>query len=490
MKIKGRFAILAAIFLATFMTSVEVTIVTTAMPTIISELHGLEIQSWVFAVYLLISAITTPLYGKLSDAIGRKNIFIFGLALFIIGSFLCGLAPDMLTLIIFRLIQGIGAGAIMPLTFTIIADLFSFEERANILAFNNTAWAISALAGPLLGGWIVDTLSWHWVFFINVPLGLLTIALTAWGYHDHHKKTSQINMDWSGIASLSVLLLSLLMIFQELGASRINWLWELILVLVFFASTYWFIRAEKKAKDPIFQIEMFKNRTFSIQIMVSLLLSGALIGYNIYFPIWLQAIYRVPAFLAGLTLTPSSVMWMVSGFFVGWLMKKFKTKQLFLLISGILTLLSLPLVFASVTFPMFYFYLIAGLMGACMGIILTMSTLIAQNLVPKENIGLASSMIVLGRTLGQAMMTGIFGLAFSLGINSGLTNHQELNFQQVNEFISSSTASEVPIRLKNLLDQVVLGAIHSVFWIVTSLCLLTLIVCCFEKQGSKRDIKE
>lgn len=188
MKIKGRFAILAAIFLATFMTSVEVTIVTTAMPTIISELHGLEIQSWVFAVYLLISAITTPLYGKLSDAIGRKNIFIFGLALFIIGSFLCGLAPDMLTLIIFRLIQGIGAGAIMPLTFTIIADLFSFEERANILAFNNTAWAISALAGPLLGGWIVDTLSWHWVFFINVPLGLLTIALTAWGYHDHHKK--------------------------------------------------------------------------------------------------------------------------------------------------------------------------------------------------------------------------------------------------------------------------------------------------------------
>ncbi len=139
---------------------------------------------------------------------------------------------------------------------------------------------------------------------------------------------------------------------------------------------------------------------------------------------------------------------------------------------------------------MFYFYLIAGLMGACMGIILTMSTLIAQNLVPKENIGLASSMIVLGRTLGQAMMTGIFGLAFSLGINSGLTNHQELNFQQVNEFISSSTASEVPIRLKNLLDQVVLGAIHSVFWIVTSLCLLTLIVCCFEKQGSKRDIKE
>ncbi|MGM9886955.1 MAG: MFS transporter [Lactococcus sp.] len=487
-KFKGRIAILAAIFLATFMTSVEVTIVTTAMPTIISELHGLEIQSWVFSVYLLVSAITTPLYGKLSDNIGRKKIFMFGLTMFIIGSFMCGFANNMMTLIIYRLIQGIGAGAVMPLTFTIIADLFSYEERANVLAFNNTAWAISALAGPLLGGWIVDQLSWHWVFFINVPLGILTILLTAFGYKDLHAKASKIDMDWSGLASLSVLLVSLLMIFQVLGTTPINWVMEAVLLIVFVLSIFWFIHSEKKAVDPIFQFSLFKNRTFSIQILVSLLLSGALIAYNIYFPIWLQAIYRVPAFLAGLTLTPSSVMWMISGFFVGFLMRKFIAKYLFMVITGLLTLVSLPLIFVSVNFSMIYFYIIAGIVGACMGIVLTMSTLIAQNLVPKENIGLASSMIVLGRTLGQAMMTGIFGLAFSLGINSGLGKHPELNFQQVNEFISSSTANEVAAQFTTALNAVVLEAIHHVFFIVAILCALTFVVCSFEKVKAQNEL--
>ncbi|WP_228386034.1 MULTISPECIES: MFS transporter [unclassified Lactococcus] len=487
-KFKGRIAILAAIFLATFMTSVEVTIVTTAMPTIISELHGLEIQSWVFSVYLLVSAITTPLYGKLSDNIGRKKIFMFGLTMFIIGSFMCGFANSMMTLIIYRLIQGIGAGAVMPLTFTIIADLFSYEERANVLAFNNTAWAISALAGPLLGGWIVDQLSWHWVFFINVPLGILTILLTAFGYKDLHAKASKIDMDWSGLASLSVLLVSLLMIFQVLGTTPINWVMEAVLLIVFILSIFWFIHSENKAADPIFQFSLFKNRTFSIQILVSLLLSGALIAYNIYFPIWLQAIYRVPAFLAGLTLTPSSVMWMISGFFVGFLMRKFIAKYLFMVITGLLTLVSLPLIFVSVNFSMVYFYIIAGIVGACMGIVLTMSTLIAQNLVPKENIGLASSMIVLGRTLGQAMMTGIFGLAFSLGINSGLGKHPELNFQQVNEFISSSTANAVAAQFTTALNAVVLEAIHHVFFIVAILCALTFVVCSFEKVKAQNEL--
>ncbi|GAB7389940.1 hypothetical protein LGFR6_05630 [Lactococcus garvieae] len=220
MKRKEHLAIVIAIFIATFMTSVEVTIVTTAMPTIISQLKGLELQSWVFAIYLLISAIATPIYGKLADNLGRKNIFIFGLVSFVIGSILCGIAPNMLFLIIFRAIQGIGAGAVMPLTFTIIADLFDFEERAKIMALNNTAWAISALVGPLLGGWIVDTLGWHWVFFINVPLGLITLLLTIFGYKDVHEKTAKQPMDWAGIASLSVLLVSLLLMFQEMSAPQ------------------------------------------------------------------------------------------------------------------------------------------------------------------------------------------------------------------------------------------------------------------------------
>lgn len=487
MKFNGRLGILTAIFIATFMTSVEVTIVTTAMPTIISELHGLELQSWVFAIYLLTTAITTPIYGKLSDTIGRKKIFIFGLFFFLLGSGLCGFAPNMMTLIFFRAIQGIGAGAVMPLTFTIIADLFSFEERAKIMALNNTAWAISALAGPLLGGWIVDTLGWHWVFFINVPLGLITLLLALFGYKDLHEKSEKLVLDWSGFIALSVLLISLLMIFQALAGNVINWLLEGAFVFLFIISLIIFIRAEKKAIDPILNFEMFKTRTFTIQILIATLLSGGLIGFNIYFPIWLQAIYRVPAFVAGLALTPSSVFWMLASFFVGFLMRRFVAKNLFAVLISLLILNYLPLVFATHAFPIEAFYIISGITGAVMGIILTATTLLAQKLVPKAMMGQASSMVVLGRTLGQAMMTGIFGLAFSLGINAGLEKFPKITYEMVNEFISTTSAKEIPSLFHQSMENIVLSSLHYVFGLSILLCLLTFAVNLLDKNKVKAD---
>ncbi len=149
---KSRFLLMICVFIATFMTSVEITIVTTALPTIISDIHGLAFQSWIMSAYLLTTTVTTPIYGKLADVWGRKNLFLFGLIMFTLGSFLSGLAPNIWLLIFTRAIQGIGAGGIMPLTYTIIADSYSFQQRARVIAFNNSAWALSALAGPLLGG--------------------------------------------------------------------------------------------------------------------------------------------------------------------------------------------------------------------------------------------------------------------------------------------------------------------------------------------------
>ena len=274
-----------AIFIATFMTSVETTIITTAMPTIISKLNGLSMQSWVFAMYLLTTAVSTPIYGKLSDQLGRKPIFIVGLMIFSLGSFLCGIAPNIYLLILFRAIQGIGAGAIMPITFTIIADLYSYDKRSSKLALNNTAWGISALLGPIIGGFIVDKLNWHWIFFINVPLGLIVLVLILFGLGSKRTTKTHRPIDYKGILSLSLSLISLLFLFQMLSSQELNIIYIIIVALVFSLSLIALVHFEKKSVDPIVPLQLFENQLFTIQILTALLLSGIQISFQVYFPI-------------------------------------------------------------------------------------------------------------------------------------------------------------------------------------------------------------
>ena len=211
-----------AVFVATFMTAIEGTIITTAMPTIVGSLHGIEIMNWVFSIYLLTSAMLTPIYGKLADTIGRKPIFLFGTLLFMIGSALCGLSNSMLTLILSRAVQGIGAGAMMPVALTIIADLYPVEKRAKVLGLNSTAWGIASVVGPLAGGVIVDTVGWHWIFFINVPIGVFLLGMIWFYFHENKKTKKSEKMDLLGSFLMMVTLVSLLLGFQDTLSARLS----------------------------------------------------------------------------------------------------------------------------------------------------------------------------------------------------------------------------------------------------------------------------
>ncbi len=476
--------IMLAIFISTFMTSVETTIITTSLPTIISELRGLSVQSWVFAAYLLTTALSTPVYGKIADRVGRKVVYILGITLFTIGSMLCGFSPNIYTLIIFRAIQGLGAGAVMPITFTIIADLFSYEKRANMLALNNTAWGISALLGPILGGFIVDRLNWHWVFFINVPFGILVLIVITFGYHEAKRNQLKQPIDFKGIITLSLLLFLALMIFQGMGNPRINWyLTGLEIVLLAILATF-FIQVEHHAEDPVIPLKLFTNHLFTIQILTALLLSGIQIGFQTYFPIWLQSIYKVSASVAGLAVTPSPVLWLIASFFVGSLVKRYAPKKIVIPIVTIQMLFYVPLAFASVSFPKFLFYIIAGITGIALGIVITMNTLISQRVVPESNLGTASSMLTLGRTLGQTVVTGIFGLIFNLAVNIQVKNHSSISLGQVNMYVSSGSGGKAQAASK-ILNQVVLNGMHAVFIAVLIIFIITIVLNISDKNNGR-----
>lgn len=472
--------LLVSIFIATFMTSVETTVVTTALPAIISNLHGLSMQSWVFAIYLFTTAIATPIYGKLSDSIGRKPVFLIGLILFTIGSFLCGFASNMFILVIFRALQGIGAGAIRPVTFTIIADMFSFQERSRIMALNNTAWGISALAGPLLGGFIVDKINWHWVFFINVPLGIVVFLLILFRFKEKFAKKINFKIDYLGISLLTIVLMSLLLSLQSLGNIHLNYLLIVSGLLIFVLSLFLFIRLESNSDDPLIPLKMFQSQTFTIQILTALFMSGIQIGFQIYFPMWIQSIYQKPSSIAGLAITPSPIMWLVASFFTGVLINRFAPKFITITIVLIQMVFYLILVFSSTTMSIVWFYIVAGITGSGLGIIITMNTVIAQELVDEDNVGTASSMVTLGITLGQTIMTGIFGLIFNISINHNLKSFPQVSLAHLNNAISSTINGKLTD--VSAINQVLLRSFHNIYAAILLIFVILIALNLWDRQ--------
>ena len=220
--------ILIALMVAMFLGAVEGTVVTTAIPTIVKDLQGFEIISLVFSVYLLTSAISTPIYGKLSDLYGRKNILSIGIIIFLVGSCLCGVSQTMYMLIGARAIQGVGAGAIFTVTYTIVGDVFTLEERPKVQGLIGTVWGIASLTGPFLGGILIDMLSWHWIFFINLPFGILSVILLQKNLDETFEKKKH-KIDFAGIITLSIAMIIFLNIF--LSAENISFNRNIFIVI-------------------------------------------------------------------------------------------------------------------------------------------------------------------------------------------------------------------------------------------------------------------
>ncbi|WP_034301959.1 MDR family MFS transporter [Bacillus cihuensis] len=301
---KNQNLIVAGLLLAIFMAAMDNTIVATAMGTIVSDLGDFDKFVWVTSAYMVATMAGMPIFGKLSDMYGRKRFFIFGLIVFLLGSALCGIAQSMVQLSIFRAIQGIGGGALMPIAFTIVFDIFPPEKRGKMTGLLGAVFGASSVIGPLLGAYITEYVSWHWVFYVNVPIGLISLFFIL-RYYKESPQIREQKIDWGGAATLIIAVISL-MFALELGGGKYSWDSVQIIGLftsfaVFFLLFFFF---EKRAQEPIISFWMFKKRLFATSQLLAILYGASFIILTVYIPIFVQAVYGGSATNAGLILMP------------------------------------------------------------------------------------------------------------------------------------------------------------------------------------------
>lgn len=407
--------IMIALLVAMFLGAIEGTVVTTAIPTIVKELQGFEIISSVFSVYLLTSAISTPIYGKLSDLYGRKNILSTGIIIFLIGSFLCGLSQNMYMLIICRAIQGIGAGAIFTVTYTIIGDVFTIEERPKIQGIISAVWGIASLAGPFIGGILIDILSWHWIFFINIPFGIVSVILIQRNLNESFEKKKH-KIDFAGIITLSAAMLVFLNIFMSTeNTNTTSNKFIVISLVITIVLLMLFYKIEEKAEEPIVPFDIF-TKSSTIVNLVSLLDSTILIGANVYMPIYIQNVLGFSPKISGLALAPMSASWLIASVFLGKMIMKHGGKAVIVMSNIILFISTVLLITLDIKSSLVIVLVYVFIMGFGFGGAFTTLTIIVQESVEINQRGVAMSTNSLLRTLGQTIGVSIFGSIFNLYI--------------------------------------------------------------------------
>ncbi|WP_280770840.1 MDR family MFS transporter [Salipaludibacillus daqingensis] len=414
--------IITALVIATFLAAIEVTVISTAMPVITRDLGGLDLISWVFAIYLLTYAVMTPIFGKLADLYGRKKIFITGATLFLIGSALCGLSQSMEQLIMFRALQGIGAGALMPMTFTIVGDVFTYEKRAKAQAIIGSIWGIAGIFGPLVGGFFVDFLTWHWIFYINIPFGLVAMYLIGKNLEEKIEKRKR-SIDFGGaftfIIGTGALLYALLSGGNEIAWNDQSMVYLFSTAIVFLVA---FVIIQLKVKEPMIPFRLFRNRYLLVANLCGLLLGSILIGLTAYLPLWVQGVLELAATSSGLTLIPMSLGWPLGAYLSGQFIVRLGTKPISLTGVSLIAGGTFALTFITNTTPNFTLIIIMFFVGLGFGLSMTIFSVIVQSSVDWNNRGTAASTNAFLRTLGQTLGITVLGTVLNQHIG-GQTNN-------------------------------------------------------------------
>jgi EmrB/QacA subfamily drug resistance transporter len=414
--------VIAGLLLAILMASMDNTIVATAMGSIIADLGGLDKFVWVTSAYMVAEMAGMPIFGKLSDMYGRKRFFIFGIVVFMLGSALCGTATSIVQLSIYRAIQGIGGGALVPIAFTIMFDAVKPESRGKLMGLFGAVFGMSSIFGPLLGAYMTDYVKWEWIFYINLPLGLIAFLMVAIFYKESLQHVKQ-RIDWTGAFTL-VGAIVCLMFAMELGGKQ--YAWNSAPILGIFAGfallTVLFIYAETRAEEPIISFRMFRDRLYAASNAIAMLSGAAFITASVYIPIFIQGVLGGSATNSGLVLLPMMLGTVVTATAGGFLISKFTYRAilistLVLLVAGMALLMTITPESTRLTITL---YMI--LVGLGIGASFSVLSNAAIHSVPATQRGAASSTLNFLRSLGMTIGITVFGIIQSHSLTKHLAD--------------------------------------------------------------------
>lgn len=508
-KVAVMFAVMAAVLLF----ALDQTIVATALPRIVEELKGLEHLSWVVTAYMLASTVTVPVYGKLSDIYGRKNLLLLAIVIFLVGSVFCGMASSMTQLIIFRAVQGIGGGAMMANTFAVVADLFAPLERGKWQGMIGASFGIASVIGPTLGGIVTDLASWRWNFFINIPIATLVFVAVYLLMPKLDLEKRRVSIDYLGIALLSTAIVSL-MLGLVLGGNTYPWTSAQIVLLfgTFLICAAIFVLNEKRAEDPVVPLMLFSNAIFTVSMAVVFIVSVGMFSSTLYIPVFAQIVLGMSATSSGAILTPLTLSMVVSSIFAGQFVTRYGRYKM-ITVSALALIPIGYYLLSSLSAEHSYLDLLWRLIivGIGIGVTFPIFNIVVQNAFPHRYLGVVTSSVQLfrsvGGTLGVALMGSIVNLKLASGLTAlseslpkgpgqmpGVSDVSELDINSLPGVIRALSeqgsagasappaATEAASRISEALRDVLASAVTEVFFLTAIITLIAFVASWFLKE--------
>jgi EmrB/QacA subfamily drug resistance transporter len=471
----NRSLVLVAMILAMFMAAIEGTIVATAMPSIAAKLGGFSLYSWVFSSFLLMQAVTIPIFGKLADLFGRKPVFIVGVVIFLAGSLLCGLAPSMGMLVAFRFLQGLGAGAVNPITNILAGDLYTLQERGRVQAYLSSVWGVSSVVGPLAGGIIVERLHWAWIFWLNIPLGLAAIVLM-WRYLHEDIKHEKRSIDFAGVGLLLAGVSAVMTALTE-GAA-----WGLgpaaAMIAISIIALVLFVRRQRTAPDPVMHLELWRDRLIALANAATLTGGIAMIGLISFLPTFVQGVLGGSALIAGFALSAMSIGWPLASVAAGKLFVRLGVRRI-ARTGGVIVVVGSLIIALLADQGAVISGIGSFILGSGLGLLSTTFMVAIQSSVAWAQRGVATASNMLMRILGNALGAAIFGgiLNYHLGgVLAGNRLGEHISVDNIQDLLGvTAHAGALDGPTLALLHDGLAESLHIVFWGIVAFAIITFI---------------